>query len=56
MHVGLDTVGSGNNIVPLSRLDCRRGVQNKLVLELKLKLKLELEFELELGQPVVEGL
>ena len=50
MHVGLDTVGSRNDIVPLSCLDCRRGVQNVIVLELELKLELEPELELELGQ------
>ena len=56
MHIGLDTVGSGNDIDPLNRLDCRRGVQNKLELVLELKPELEPEFELELGQLGLEDL
>ena len=56
MHVGLDTVGSRNDIVMLNRLDCRREVQNKFELVLELKLELEPEFELELGQLGLEDL
>ena len=56
MHVGLDTVGSGNGIDLLNRLDCRRGVQSKLGLVLELKRKLEPEFVLELGQLGLEDL
>ena len=56
MHVGLDTVGSGNGIDPLNPLDCRRGVQSKLDLVLKLEHELEPEFVLELGQLRLEDL
>ena len=56
MHVKLDTVGIRDDIDPLDRLDCRRGVQSKLDLVCELKRKLEPDFVLELGQHGVEDL